>query len=72
MVNIKEKLEKGWLHCRVVIEVIGKPKEHIEKAIQESVSFVDFLRGREKYKYFFGAKESKIYSLKLKRIEKRS
>ena len=39
----------------------------IEKAIAENASLVDFLRGREKYKYFFGAKESKIYSLKLRR-----
>ena len=44
----------------------------IDQAIADQVKLVDFLRGREKYKYFFGAKESKIYSLKLKRIEKRS
>jgi CelD/BcsL family acetyltransferase involved in cellulose biosynthesis len=43
----------------------------IEKAIAENASFADFLRGREKYKYFFGAKESKIYSLKLRMRDKR-
>ena len=37
----------------------------IEQAILQGKKVADFLRGREKYKYFFGAKESKIYSLKL-------
>jgi CelD/BcsL family acetyltransferase involved in cellulose biosynthesis len=37
----------------------------IKKAITQGKRVADFLRGREKYKYFFGAKESKIYSSKL-------
>ena len=37
----------------------------IEQAILQGKKVADFLRGSEKYKYFFGAKESKIYSLKL-------
>ena len=36
----------------------------IKQAIAEGKIIADFLRGREKYKYFFGAEESKIYSLK--------
>ena len=32
----------------------------IQKAIEEKRRQVDFLRGREKYKFFFGAKECKI------------
>jgi CelD/BcsL family acetyltransferase involved in cellulose biosynthesis len=43
----------------------------IKQAIAKSIKVVDFLRGREKYKYFFGAKESKIYSLKLIQREKK-
>lgn len=43
----------------------------IKLAITEGKKAADFLRGREKYKYFFGAKESKIYSLKLKQREKK-
>lgn len=39
----------------------------IGQAITQGIKIVDFLRGREKYKYFFGAKDSKIYSLKLLR-----
>ncbi len=41
----------------------------IVEAISRGKSHVDFLRGREKYKYDFGAKECKIYSLILKRGE---
>jgi CelD/BcsL family acetyltransferase involved in cellulose biosynthesis len=43
----------------------------IKHAIAQGRKAADFLRGREKYKYFFGAKESKIYSLKLKQREKK-
>jgi len=35
MVDIKEKLEKGYIHARIIIELMGKPKEHIEKTIKE-------------------------------------
>lgn len=35
----------------------------IREAIAEGKRIVDFLRGREKYKYSFGAGESKIYNL---------
>jgi CelD/BcsL family acetyltransferase involved in cellulose biosynthesis len=41
----------------------------IVEAISREKSSIDFLRGREKYKYDFGAKECKIYSLILKRGE---
>lgn len=39
----------------------------IRRAIEENKKVVDFLRGREKYKYSFGAKDSKIFSLILKK-----
>jgi len=35
----------------------------IKQAISEKKTKVDFLRGREEYKYHFGAKECKIYDL---------
>jgi CelD/BcsL family acetyltransferase involved in cellulose biosynthesis len=41
----------------------------IVEAISRGKSAIDFLRGSEKYKYDFGAKECKIYSLILKRGE---
>jgi hypothetical protein len=33
MANINEKLAKGCIHGRFIIELVGKPKEHIEKAM---------------------------------------
>lgn len=27
----KERIEKGWIQTRVMIEIIGKPKEYVEK-----------------------------------------
>ncbi|MFQ6039160.1 MAG: GNAT family N-acetyltransferase, partial [Candidatus Aminicenantales bacterium] len=41
----------------------------IQQAISEGATSVDFLKGREKYKYDFGAKDSTIYRLILKRTE---
>ena len=37
MINVKAKLEEGWIQCRVLLEMIGKPKEHIEKSIKEVI-----------------------------------
>ncbi len=37
MVDAKARLNEGWLHCRAVIELIGKPKEHIERTIKEYI-----------------------------------
>lgn len=39
--------------------------ESIRQAIEENRKKVDFLRGKEKYKYDFGAQDSKIWSLSL-------
>lgn len=39
--------------------------ESIRQAIVENKKEVDFLRGKEKYKYDFGAQDSKIWSLSL-------
>ena len=39
--------------------------ETIKNAIMDKKERLNFLRGREKYKYFFGAKDSKIMTLKL-------
>lgn len=32
--EIKEKIKEGWIRCIVVFELVGKPKEHIEKTIR--------------------------------------
>ena len=39
--------------------------ESLKQAILEEKKLADFLRGRERYKYYFGAKENKIFNLTL-------
>ncbi|MCL6500558.1 MAG: hypothetical protein K6T16_00805 [Candidatus Pacearchaeota archaeon] len=36
--DVKEKIAKGWLHAHLIFEVLGKPAEHVEKAIELLVS----------------------------------
>jgi len=31
--DLKEKLAQGYIHARAIVEVIGKPKEHVEQAL---------------------------------------
>ena len=35
MTNIKQKVEEGWIYCRVVVEMLGKPVEHVDGAIRK-------------------------------------
>lgn len=32
--EIKVKINEGWVHSRIIIEVLGVPKEHVEKTIR--------------------------------------
>ncbi|MBC8444081.1 hypothetical protein H8D83_00695 [Candidatus Woesearchaeota archaeon] len=34
MDKIKQKINDGWLHCNFIIEMLGKPKEHLEKTLK--------------------------------------
>ena len=34
MTNIKQKVEEGWIYCRIVVEMLGKPMEHVDKSIR--------------------------------------
>ncbi len=34
MDKIKQKIEEGWIHCVFIIEMLGKPKEHLEKTLK--------------------------------------
>jgi len=38
--------EKNYIRCRVILEVLGKPKEHIEKTLK---SYVDKIRQNQNY-----------------------
>ena len=31
MDKVRQKIEEGWIHCVFIIEMLGKPKEHLEK-----------------------------------------
>ena len=33
-----EKLEAGWLHVRAILEIVGKPKEHVEKTLKDYIA----------------------------------
>jgi hypothetical protein len=35
--EIKEKLSEGYLHIRAIIEVVGKPKDYVQKTIKDYV-----------------------------------
>jgi hypothetical protein len=34
MVDVEEKLAQGWIKCNMIIEIVGKPKEHVEEAMK--------------------------------------
>ena len=34
MVDVGEYLDKGFFHARVIIEVVGAPKEHVDNTLQ--------------------------------------
>ncbi len=46
--------------------------QSIQQAIEDNLRRADFLRGRERYKYYFGAKECKIMDFKLSKKEMNS
>lgn len=45
--NIKEKLDQGYIHARTIIEVLGKPKEHVEKAMRHYIEQIKKVKGIE-------------------------
>lgn len=34
MIDVQEKLDEDWIRCHTVIEIAGRPKEHVEKTIE--------------------------------------
>lgn len=45
--EIKQLVESGWIHSRLIIEMLGAPKEHIESTLR---AFVDKLKKEEDVK----------------------
>lgn len=37
MVNIKSKIAEGWIHCSFIVEMMGKPKEHLQNTLKKYV-----------------------------------
>jgi hypothetical protein len=39
--EIKAKIEEGWIHVTVLFELIGNPKEHIEKTMESFLATIN-------------------------------
>ena len=67
MNKIKQKVEEGWIHCVFIIEMLGKPKEHLEKTLKGYISAlkkdkkVEILK--EEYAEPEKDKDSKLYTI---------
>lgn len=35
--EIKKKIDEGWLHTRLIVEMLGKPKEHLEQTMKQYI-----------------------------------
>ena len=50
--GIRERLERNYLHCRLILEVLGKPREHVEESLKKYLEAIkkgageDFLRAK--------------------------
>ena len=40
-INIKEKINQGWIRCVVVIEVLGKPADYIDEVLKTAVGHLE-------------------------------
>ncbi|MBW2999409.1 hypothetical protein KY339_01950 [Candidatus Woesearchaeota archaeon] len=59
MVSIKEKLEQGYLHCNIILEVLGKPKDYVESTLKGYVEKIEKSKDFEVLKKEF-AKSKKV------------
>ena len=67
MDKIKQKIEEGWMHCIFIIEVLGKPKEHVEKTLKGYINAVKKDKKVEVLKEEYAEpekdKESELYTM---------
>ena len=40
MTDTKEKLEQGYIQCRTIIEMLGKPKEHVDETLKKYIEHI--------------------------------
>lgn len=48
MTNIKAKISDGWLHCSFIVEMMGKPADHLQKTLK---GYVDNLKKDKKIEF---------------------
>ena len=41
MANIREKLDKGWIRCNVIIEVLGKPADYLNEVLKKTIEHLE-------------------------------
>jgi hypothetical protein len=45
--NVKEKVEKGWIHSIIIIEILGRPADHVKKSMEALVDELGKVKGVE-------------------------
>jgi len=45
MTNIKSKLAEGWIHCSFIVEMMGKPAEHLQGTLK---TYIEKLKADKK------------------------
>jgi len=43
--QVRDKISDGWMHCRTIIQIVGAPKEYIEKTLKEYVAKIRETKG---------------------------
>ncbi len=67
---LKERLKEGWIHCNLIVEIIGKPKEYVDKVMGEVVEAIGKIDGVELInKNIHEAKEAKTYFSTFSEVE---
>lgn len=44
---LRERLEEGWLHCNLIIEILGKPADYVKKVMREVTDAIGKVKGVE-------------------------
>ena len=50
---LRERLEEGWMHTNIIIEMLGKPAEYVEKVLKEVTGAIGKIKGVEVIKETF-------------------
>lgn len=44
---LRERLEEGWMHTNIIIEMLGKPAEYVKKVLKEVTETIGKIKGVE-------------------------